>query len=86
MSSSLSSSLRRIDRGRRALALALLGDLDAVADALRHAAVRPDDRDDPIGARTARGIDDPFEHGPTADRVKHLRQSATASGCRAPRP
>ena len=66
---------RGIDRGRGPLALALLGDLDAVADALGHAAVRPDDRDDPIGARAARGIDDPREHGPAADRVQHLRQS-----------
>ncbi len=86
VSSSREQVPRGVDRRRRPLALALLGELDAVADALLDPTARPNDGDDPLGARAACGIDDPREHGPAANRVQHLRSLASASECRAPRP
>src|SRR6185503_8455353 len=71
---------RSIDRGCRALPLALLGELDAITGDLGDPAVRPDDRDDTIHARVARGVDDPSEHWTAADLVENLWPRAAHPG------
>jgi hypothetical protein len=58
-----------VDRGPGPLALALLGHLDSIADALGYAGAGPGDDDNAIRLRPAGGLDDPIEHGTTADRM-----------------
>ena len=59
-------------RGAGALALALLGHLDPVGQPLGDAVAGPHDADHPAGARLARGVDDPLDHGLAADPVQNL--------------
>ncbi len=59
-------------RGARALPLELLGDLHVVGQAGGHAVAWPHNAHDPARACLARRIDDPLDHGLSADGVQDL--------------
>src|SRR5205823_2798461 len=70
----LDGAARGQDGGARALALRLLGGLDARWQDVGDAAAVPNHADDSVGARVLRGLDDPVEHRDAADGVQDLRE------------